>query len=224
MNLKLFNWIFLVILILLILIFYIRFFPLLGDKFYKNIKEVKNPNNIKVLVNKNKCLPPQFIPKNLVKLNLSYSLEDKYLRKEAATALDKLIKDSLKFNYHLVVVSAYRSYDYQKNLYNQYIKDKGKKYADACSARPGHSEHQTGLSFDIMGSNQDYDKFEEAEEFKWMKNNAYKYGFILRYPKGKEYITGFKYEPWHYRYVGKTAAKKIFLEQITLEEYYNKND
>ena len=73
-----------------------------------------------------------------------------------------------------------------------------------------------------MGSNNDYDEFEKSNEFDWMSNNSYKYGFILRYPKGKEYITGFKYEPWHYRYVGKEVASIIYTEKITLEEYYNK--
>ena len=91
-----------------------------------------------------------------------------------------------------------------------------------CSARPGHSEHQTGLAVDVMGSNNDYDEFEKSIEFSWMKENAHKYGFILRYPKGKENITGFKYEPWHYRYVGLITATRIFKENITLEEYYNK--
>ena len=88
-----------------------------------------------------------------------------------------------------------------------------------CSAKPGHSEHQTGLSIDVEGSNLDYDLFAESKEFNWMKNNAHKYGFILRYPKGKEHITGFKYEPWHYRYVGKDVASYIYKNNITLEEY-----
>lgn len=224
MDLKLFKWIFLIILLFIILIFYLRLIPLFGSKFYKHIKEIKNPNDIKVLVNKNRCLSPSYIPNNLVKLKTTYAFEDKYLRKEAAEALEKLIIDSKKLNFDLVVVSAYRSYDYQQKLYHQYVKEKGQEYADACSARPGHSEHQTGLSFDIMGSNKDYDLFEEAIEFPWMKNNAYKYGFILRYPKGKEHITGFKYEPWHYRYVGKLVAKEIFLQQLTLEEYYEKKN
>jgi len=102
------------------------------------------------------------------------------------------------------------------------LKKKGQEYADLASARPGHSEHQTGLAIDIMGSNEDYNKFEESVEFEWMKNNAHLYGFILRYPKGKENITGFKYEPWHYRYIGKKVATIIYNENITLEEYLKK--
>ena len=90
-----------------------------------------------------------------------------------------------------------------------------------CSAKPGHSEHQTGLAVDIMGSNNDYNLFAESKEFEWMKNNAYKYGFILRYPEHKENITGFKYEPWHYRYVGKDVAKYIYENKLSLEEYFS---
>ena len=94
-----------------------------------------------------------------------------------------------------------------------------KNYALNCSAKPGHSEHQTGLAVDVEGSNNDYDKFESSIEFNWMINNSYKYGFILRYPKGKENITGFKYEPWHYRYVGIELAKYLYKNNLTLEEY-----
>ena len=106
---------------------------------------------------------------------------------------------------------------------NLSINEKGIVYADKCSARPGHSEHQTGLSIDVMGSNNDYNIFDKSKEFKWMKDNAHKYGFIMRYPKNKEYITGFKYEPWHYRYVGIDTAQKIYENNITLEEYKRRN-
>ena len=93
------------------------------------------------------------------------------------------------------------------------------KYADSCSARKGHSEHQTGLAVDVEGENKDYDLFENTKEFDWMNKNAHLYGFILRYPQNKTNITGFKFEPWHYRYVGKEIAKKIYEKKITLEEY-----
>ena len=91
--------------------------------------------------------------------------------------------------------------------------------ADVASARSGHSEHQTGLAVDVSDITLDYDNFEKTKEFTWMKNNAYKYGFILRYPKAKFHITGFKYEPWHYRYVGNVVAQIIHSKNITLEEY-----
>ena len=128
-------------------------------------------------------------------------------------------KDAKEVGLNIIAVSTYRSYFYQQELYNNYVKTMGEKKALLASAKPGHSEHQTGLALDVMGSNGDYNKFENTPEFKWMRHNAYKYGFILRYPKGKEHITGFKYEPWHYRYVGKKIAKEIYENNITLEEY-----
>ena len=205
------------LIILLLIIYFI--FVSKSNKFYKNIKLIKNPDDFLVLVNKNNKLYSKYKPKDLEIINLKYSNKDKYLRKEAKEAFEKLSDDASKLNLSIIAVSTFRSYSYQKNLYLDYVNKKGKEYADACSARPGHSEHQTGLALDVMGSNKDYNKFDESKEFNWMINNAYKYGFILRYPKGKEHITGFKYEPWHYRYVGKEAAKIIHDKNITLEEY-----
>ena len=205
------------LIILLLIIYFI--FILKNNKFYKNIKLIKNPDSILVLVNKNNKLDSKYKPKDLEVIDLKYSNKDKYLRKEAKEAFEKLSDDASKLNLSIIAVSTFRSYSYQKNLYLDYVNKKGKEYADLCSARPGHSEHQTGLSLDVMGSNKDYNKFDESKEFNWMINNAYKYGFILRYPKGKEHITGFKYEPWHYRYVGKEPAKIIHDNNITLEEY-----
>jgi len=190
------------------------------DDFYENIKVVKNPNDTLVLVNKNNKLKNDFIPNNLIKLDLNYSNDEKYLKKEAALAFYQLSSDAKKLGYRIIVVSAYRSYTYQEKLFDYYIKEKGFNYALNCSAKAGHSEHQTGLAIDVEGSNFDYDLFDESKEFEWMKHNSYKYGFILRYPKGKEHITGFKYEPWHYRYVGKEVAKDIYEKNITLEEYF----
>ena len=184
------------------------------NSFYKNVKEVKNPNSKLVLVNKNNRLKDDFIPSDLIKLDLTYSNDNKYLKKEAAKAFYKLSKDAKKLGYRIIVVSGYRSYTYQEELFAYYVKEKGMDYALLCSAKAGHSEHQTGLAVDVEGSNMDYDLFDESKEFNWMINNAHKYGFILRYPKGKEKITGFKYEPWHYRYVGKKVAKYIYENKI----------
>ena len=189
------------------------------DKFYKNIKIIKNPDKLDVLVNKNNQLPKDYIPNNLEVLDVKYAYENKHLQKEAKEMFERLSSDASLIGYRIVATSTYRNYDYQNDLYNFYVKDKGLEYADKCSARPGHSEHQTGLAVDVEGSNASYDDFEESIEFNWMKENAHKYGFILRYPKGKEKITGFKYEPWHYRYVGKEVATIIYNKNITLEEY-----
>ena len=203
-----------IILVILILLF---FFP--EDEFYQNIKIINNPNNLIVLVNKNNQLLRNYKPNDLEKINLEFANENKYLRKEAKIAFEKLGKDAKQLGYRIVAVSAYRDYDYQNELFNYYVKEKGLDYALECSAKPGHSEHQTGLAVDIEGENKDYDNFLDTKEFTWMKNNSYKYGFILRYPKGKEHITGFKFEPWHYRYVGIKIAKEIYEKNITLEEY-----
>ena len=203
-----------IVLALLILVFYTKDI----DFFYKKVKDIKNPDSLMVLVNKLNRLQSNYVPHDLEQISLNYATNNKFLRKEAKENFEKLSSDAKKIGYSIIAVSAYRDYDYQENLFNNYVKEKGENYALKCSAKAGHSEHQTGL----MGSNNDYDQFEKSKEFDWMKNNSYKYGFILRYPKGKEYITGFKYEPWHYRYVGKDIASIIYTEGITLEEYYKK--
>ncbi len=201
----------------LLLIFILR-----GDgvmTFYKNIKRIENPEDILVLVNKNNKLDSTYIPKDLEKISIHYAHEEKYLRKEAKEAFEKMSEEATKQGYHVVAVSTYRNYEYQANLYKNYVEKKGTEYADSCSARKGHSEHQTGLAVDVEGENKDYDLFENTKEFDWMNKNAHLYGFILRYPQNKTNITGFKFEPWHYRYVGKEIAKKIYEKKITLEEY-----
>ncbi len=207
-----------IVLALLILVFYTKDI----DFFYKKVKDIKNPDSLMVLVNKLNRLQSNYVPHDLEQISLNYATNNKFLRKEAKENFEKLSSDAKKIGYSIIAVSAYRDYDYQENLFNNYVKEKGENYALKCSAKAGHSEHQTGLSVDVMGSNNDYDQFEKSKEFDWMKNNSYKYGFILRYPKGKEYITGFKYEPWHYRYVGKDIASIIYTEGITLEEYYKR--
>lgn len=187
--------------------------------FYKNIKRIENPEDIVVLVNKNHKLDSSYIPKDLEKISIHYAHEEKYLRKEAKEAFEKLSKQAAKEGFPIVAVSTYRSYETQDALYKNYVEKKGIEYADLCSARKGHSEHQTGLAVDVEGKNKDYNLFEETEEFEWMQKNAHHYGFILRYPKNKTSITGFKFEPWHYRYVGEKIAKQIYEENKTLEEY-----
>lgn len=211
-----------VVLATLILLFFTKDIPLFDKNFYQKIKEIKNPDCILVLVNKNNQLNKDYIPSDLELLNTHYAYENKYMRKEAKEMFEKLSQDAIDLGYRIVATSTYRDYDYQEKLFQEYKKEKGEEYALECSAKAGHSEHQTGLAVDVAGSNDDYDDFEKSIEFSWMKENAHKYGFILRYPKGKEKITGFKYEPWHYRYVGTEVAHIIYEENITLEEYYQK--
>lgn len=215
---KVYKIIFYVIFIGLILLFFLKDVNF-KNMFYKNIKTIENPNELLVLVNKNNKLDKNYVPNDLEEINVKYSNEGKFLRKDAKEAFETLSSDASKLGYKVIAVSAYRNYEYQDKLFNYYTEKYGIEYALGCSAKPGHSEHQTGLAVDVMGSNNSYDDFEFSDEFEWMRDNAYKYGFILRYPKGKENITGFKYEPWHYRYVGKEVAKIIYEKNIILEEY-----
>lgn len=221
MNEKIFKKSVYIVITIIIIIFFTKEIDL-KSKFYKNIRIIDDPENLLVLVNKNNILPKDYVPENLELISLEYANEGKRLVREAKSQFEELSKISRLLGYNIIAVSAYRDYNYQKKLYEGYVKDKGFNYADNCCARPGHSEHQTGLAVDVQGSNEDYNKFDKSYEFKWMKNNAHVFGFILRYPKGKEHITGFKYEPWHYRYVGIDVATKIFNEKLTLEEYYDK--
>ena len=199
-------------------IIYILLLIILDNDFYKNIKPAVT-NNFDFIVNKNYNLDENYIPNDLEKISSLYSCEEKYLRTLAKNSFEKMAIDAKKEGFNIIAVSAYRSYNYQKKLYNNYVIEKGIYYADMCSARPGHSEHQTGLAVDVSNSSLDYDNFESTKEFLWIKENAHKYGFIMRYPKAKFHITGFKYEPWHYRYVGIDVATYIYQNNITLEEY-----
>lgn len=222
MNPKNFKRFVYIVIAILIIIFYTKDIDFFGTTHYKDIKIITQPDINIVLVNKNYKLPNDYIPNDLELISNHYANKNKYLRTEAKEAFEELSQDAKELGYKIIAVSTYRDYNYQDRLYNEYVELKGKDYADKCSARPGHSEHQTGLAVDVMGSNNDYDEFEKSNEFEWMKNNSYKYGFILRYPQDKTKITGFKYEPWHYRYVGVEIAKIIYEEDITLEEYYDK--
>ena len=180
-------------------------------------------NRIDVLVNKDNKLPDHYIPDDLLPVNSDYTISMQYLREEAKYHFEKMCRKAKDEGYNIRVVSSFRSYDYQEKLYNKYCLEKGIEYADMCSAKAGHSEHQTGLAVDVSDILGEYDNFMDTKEYKWMQNNAYKYGFILRYPKYKIDITGFKFEPWHYRYVGIDIAKIIFENNITFEEYKKNN-
>lgn len=200
-------------------IIYIIFLLYLENSdFYKNINILYEPSSYSFIVNKNNKLTKNYIPNDLELLDTKYSCKEKYLRHDAKIAFEKMAKEAKLNGYNIIAVSAYRSYEYQYKLYNNYVTTKGFYYADIASARAGHSEHQTGLSVDISDLTLDYDNFEKTKEFLWVKDNAHKFGFIMRYPKAKFHITGFKYEPWHYRYVGTSIATYIYNNNITLEE------
>lgn len=138
------------------------------------------------------------------------------LNKEMMMWYDKMYEEAKKEGLKLDIVSGFRSYLKQRKEYLGYVKKVGKVKADTFSAKPGHSEHQTGLALDILD---DTDNFIDSKEAIWLAKNAHKFGFIIRYPKERTHITGYKYEPWHIRYVGVKHAKRIFNKRITLEEY-----
>ena len=189
---------------------------------YTNTKETPYLNTTYLLVNKYRYLPPTYIPEKLERIDPKYTNGNKQLVQEAKLAFEQMANDAESEGYTIRAVSAYRSYSYQQALYQNYVLQDGEKNADTYSARPGYSEHQTGLVVDIDNGKQDFNHFEETEEFKWMQENAKYYGYILRYPKGKENLTGYTYEAWHYRYVGKKIAQEMANKDITLAEYYVK--
>lgn len=187
--------------------------PFYSENYDSNI----NDDNL-ILVNKFYHLKENYTPEDLITLPSNYNKGiNSFMRKKAAEAFMKMADAALLENIIIKNASAYRSYDYQKDLYDKYVKKDGKEKADIYSARAGYSEHQTGLCTDI---NTIDSSFDDTKESNWLKENAYKYGFILRFPKDKEDLTGYKYESWHYRYVGKKAAKIIKDDDLTLEEYY----
>lgn len=191
----------------------------LDQPFYQNTRLSNKLNQTNILVNKYIYLPDDYIPDNLSSISSEFSNSSKQLVYEAKEAFEKMANAAKQENYTIRAVSAYRSYEYQKNLYDSYVEKDGVNKADTYSARPGFSEHQTGLVVDIDNGKTDYNNFETTMEFKWMQENAYEYGFILRYPKDKEDITGYSYESWHYRYVGNIAGF-IRNNNLTLDEYY----
>ncbi|MDD6224126.1 MAG: M15 family metallopeptidase [bacterium] len=192
----------------------------LDQPYYTNTKETPFLNQTHILSNKYLYMPETYIPHNLEKIDPTYTNGTKLLVKEAKENFEQLARDAKNQGYTIRAISAYRSYDYQTILYNKYVDQDGKEKADTYSARPGYSEHQTGLVVDVDNGITTYTKFETTKEFNWMQENAHKYGFILRYPNGKEEITGYTYESWHYRYVGKKIAEKIQTQNITFDEYY----
>ena len=173
-----------------------------------------------LLVNKYTKLSNDYVPENLVNIPLTYAFDDNQTTEEVLDAFKNMANAAKKEDLTLIVNSSYRDYASQEEVWNSYENAYGEEYADSIAARPGFSEHQTGLALDITTYGANKNTFEETDEFKWLQNNAYKYGFILRYPKGKEDITGYAYESWHYRYVGKEAATEIKNMNITFDEYY----
>ena len=154
-----------------------------------------------LIANKTYALPPDYAPG---------------VNPEAEDAFYKMQAEAHDLGLTLYISSGYRSYDYQAGLYQRYVDRSGKAEADRYSARPGHSEHQTGLAFDL---NTISNEFKDTDEGKWVAENCHKYGFIIRYPEEKESVTGYMYEPWHIRYLGVDTATAVYESGLCLEEY-----
>lgn len=190
---------------------------------------VDNPESIQVYVNKQRKLPDGYEPPDLVVPDVKHRYEaghmETHMRMEASKALESLFSAAQAEKKDLMAISGYRSFERQTAIYNNLVNTQGKEYADKYSAYPGTSEHQTGLSIDVRYADDSSESkldesFGETETGKWLAKHAYEYGFIIRYPKGKEEVTGYSYEPWHIRYVGKQVAKEIVQNDSTLEEYF----
>lgn len=191
------------------------------------IAVVANPASVTVLVNKQNALPADYSPANLIddpNIPFIFSGKDekRLMRKDMAEALEKMFAAAKKDGVLLAGVSAYRSYNTQKSLFNYYVQTQGEQQARRYSAVPGTSEHETGLAIDVSGITGKCaadDCFGGTPEATWIAAHCADYGFIIRYPQGKESITGYAYEPWHIRYVGVDVAKEIMSKGETLEDY-----
>ncbi len=181
-----------------------------------------------ILVNKTNTVTKNYRPENLTIPNVKFIYyadpKVKQMESKAAEALESLFQAASKDNITLLAVSGYRPYEYQRGLYNN---DKqSSNNTDKYLAKPGTSEHQTGLAMDVLSD--EYSSLDEGfvntKAYEWLKENCYKYGFIIRYPKEKEDITKYNFEPWHIRYVGITHSKEITNKNLTLEEYLGNTD
>lgn len=175
-------------------------------------------SKLDVIVNKYYKLDKDYEPEDLTVINSKFASGTQKLRKEAADKFEEMASDMLKENLKIYAGSTYRSYSYQEGLYNRYVKKDGFKEAETYSARAGYSEHQLGLAVDIVNGKWNY-LSEGDKEYTWLINNSYKYGFILRYPHESEYITGYVFEDWHFRYLGIELATKVHESKLTYDEY-----
>ena len=192
---------------------------------YENTSKTDRDKNEAMLVNKYTELGIDYAPDDLVSIEWKYRFgmenDKKYIRSVVYDAFLEMWNAAKEEDIYLLVDSGYRSAESQEEIYKYYENMKGTKFADSIAARAGYSEHQTGLALDIYSKEcSSASKFKDSNSYKWLIENAYKYGFILRYPDGKKELTGYEYESWHYRYVGKDLAKKVYESGLTYDEYY----
>ena len=189
----------------------------LDKEMYKDAVNVEKYSET-MIANKYNKLDEKFVPPNIVNISSNFSNGEQTLEKVAKEAFEKMCDDALIKGLYLIANSSYRSYNSQQEVYNYYYKNYGSAYTKKYVATPGYSEHQTGLAIDIGSKKTSI--FKNSKEYSWIINNAHNYGFILRYPEGKESITGYNAEAWHFRYVGKDIATYIWNNKLTYEEYY----
>ena len=193
----------------------------------EEVVSYKDISAMTVLVNKQNHLPEGYVPPDLVEVQIPFTFADKsekrMLREEAALHLQELFAAAKENGVILYGVSGYRSYQTQKWIFAYNIGRFGsEEEANQISARPGESEHQSGLAMDVSSQSVNYGLFEsfgDTKEYEWLKDNAHLYGYIIRYPQGKEHITEYTYEPWHLRYVGVELAKELYENDFSYEEY-----
>lgn len=194
--------------------------------FDKTQYSLDDPASLWVVVNKQRSLPSGYIPANLRQPNIavrSSGSSEMLVRDDAASALESLVATAKQDGISLMLVSGYRSYGLQEQVYGGNVSREGQASADKTSARPGHSEHQTGIAMDLGDPNgvcQLETCFGETAAGKWLAAHAHEYGFIIRYQNGKEGIVGYTYEPWHLRYVGPALATELYKSGQTMEEFF----
>jgi D-alanyl-D-alanine carboxypeptidase len=188
---------------------------------------VQDPESLVLLVNKLNHLPTDYVPPDLAYVEMQFSFsehaEKRMMRSEAAEALAELAADATTAGLSLYGVSGYRSYETQRSIFSYNVGRFGSEQeANRISARAGESEHQTGLAMDVSTAAVGYgleQSFDQTPEYAWLSENAHLYGFVIRYPQGKEEITGYMYEPWHIRYFGLELARELYESGLTYEEY-----
>jgi|GEM_PF-2237839 len=193
-----------------------------AEEGYSDINDIVNPEALDVLVNKNNKLSSEYEPSDLRLPDVFVTKNNRVLRDEVATQVELMFAAAKEEGYTLGVASAYRSYLTQKGLYDNYAASNGSAKADTFSARPGHSEHQTGLALDYCipsnGSCPITSSLKDSDEYQWMNQNMHQYGFILSFPEGN--LQGYMFEPWHIRYVGTELAAYLYANNLTIDEYY----
>ena len=186
---------------------------------YKNVVAA-DPSTVEMLVNKTYHLDENYVPPELTDLSNKAGAPGTQLSKEAADAMEAWAVGGMDKGVAFYTTSSYRSYEGQETLYDNYVLNHGQEQADRESARPGHSEHQTGLAVDVCATGDESTEFGDTTAFLWASTNCMDYGWILRYPKNKETITSYEYESWHFRYVGKELAQAIYESGMTFDEFW----